>query len=92
MTTSSCPHAWLEPLRALFTDIGLASEEYSRAELIQLILNNLTKAKKALTILESVMPCYADAQRFLNWEYGLDVTGVVRHTRVHIENRNISVN
>jgi hypothetical protein len=30
MTVSSCPHAWLEPLRVLFTDIGLASEEYSR--------------------------------------------------------------
>ena len=71
MTTSSCPHAWLEPLRALFTDIGLALEEYSRAEWMQLILHNLAKAKKALTISESVMPCYAGAQRFLNWEYNL---------------------
>ena len=68
MTASSCPHAWFEPLRALFTDIGLASGEYLRAELmIQLILINLAQSKYELTILESVTPCYAGAQRFLNW-------------------------
>ena len=67
MTVSSCPHAWFEPLRALFTDIGLASEEYSRAELIRLTLINLVQGKYGLTILESVTPCYAGVQRFLNW-------------------------
>ena len=40
MTVSSCAHAWLEPLRVLFIDIGLAPEDYLRAELIQSMLIN----------------------------------------------------
>ena len=37
MTASSCPHAWLEPLRVLFTDIGGESEEYSRAGVVDMV-------------------------------------------------------
>jgi hypothetical protein len=42
ITASSCPQAWLEPLKVLFTDIGLESEEYSRAELIGFIFSKFS--------------------------------------------------
>ena len=70
MTASSCPHAWLEPLRTLFTDIGLAPEEYSRAGVKTVNINQFNNPK-VLTISECVTPCYAGVQRFLDLGYGL---------------------